>query len=56
MGDYQKELALSKLEKASEMLETLTSRDGALLVPEHKNELKQIMELIIKAKEHISNV
>lgn len=56
MGDYQKELAIEKLKKATEMLELLMSRDRAWPTPEFQYEVEQIIELIDKAKEHIANV
>lgn len=56
MGDYQKDLAIGKLEKATEMLGILTSRDSAWVAPEFQNDLRQVIELITKAKEHIVNV
>lgn len=60
MGDYQKELAIEKLKKATEMLELLMSRDSVWPTPESAPEfqydVEQIIELIDKAKEHIANV
>ena len=56
MGDYQKDLAIHKLEKAFEILEILTSKERAVYAPECRNELLEIMELIRKAKEDVANV
>jgi hypothetical protein len=56
MGDYQKDIAIAKLDKALEILDKLTSKDRAWVAPEFEDDLKQATEMIRKAKEHIANV
>lgn len=56
MGDYQKELAIHKLEKATEILVILTSKERACFAPECQDELQQVMDLLKKTREDVVNI